>query len=887
MTEKAQGAPLLRPLITTKGLQAAVEASTLGKAVKIVQVGLTATPGEAKPEDTTLPGAVMVPVADGRLVNDHQVNVSALLPDTFESMGICGIAFYLEDGTMFATYREPEPFLEHTAGTTLLVGMDLVMDNIPSESVIVESTGANLILGDWVPVERTVNGKELTKDITLTATDVGALDSKTGGTVEGGVVVRAAAGLQVRDATGNFGLRVVESSGSVYLQGGKTDADETSQKLRLTGWMGKPLSFLQFVVAEGSAPFVNIGGRDYRMYHQGNLDIDTLKGVPNTRKVNGQQLNADVTLTAEDVKAVSTSGGRMTGKLTIYGSGGQLDLVENDQEPEKVWRVEAQGGNMSMVESGVAARLTLKAGGGAVVSGELEVSANVSAATAPTAGKHLTNKTYVDKVGTDIGEAMKKYLRLAGDTMKGRITAAIMKSSILLKDKASVAFQDGAGSVLHLFANGNALRIAHGNNGENRMLDIGQVSIESAVPIYANAGLVAQSPDKAKWMSMEVPTSGNPFIASRATGEAAATQAMVFGKDNISCMKKVISNAAQIRNDAGLEFSPNDDRSGTTWGIGINPNDRTFSVHKYVDAAWTALPFWIDETGVVGMNTLKVKGGADVEYMQVRNAGNPSVELHDPGNTAAMMYKPNGTARLRFCQSNGAGGEAKAYAEIGETGVKSFNKFTSDWNNNRSWGSLGHCMFSGVEILTYSGGLFGAVGQRFHLPGVYGIEMFSGYQTMGNASDCAHIFAATDGATYTQAWSLRNSGQMESPSGWHIAPNGDLWSPRLGSTVVDWAVANLANVNHIHNASQGNGSMVQGRHSEVGTYMMAAFNPAAGGQCNPGTQVAGAHLYPAACGEWSQNRGWALPGTWMCCGFVDANDDDRWDDRSTLWFRVA
>lgn len=887
MTEKAQGAPLLRPLITTKGLQAAVEASTLGKAVKIVQVGLTATPGEAKPEDTALPGAVMVPVADGRLVNDHQVNVSALLPDTFQSMGICGIAFYLEDGTMFATYREPEPFLEHTAGTTLLVGMDLVMDNIPSESVIVESTGANLILGDWVPVERTVNGKELTKDITLTATDVGALDSKAGGTVEGGVVVRAAAGLQVRDGTGNFGMRMVESSGSVYLQGGKTDGDEANQKLRLTGWMGKPLSFLQFVVAEGSAPFVNIGGKDYRMYHQGNLDIDTLKGVPNTRKVNGKQLNADVTLTADDVKAVSTSGGRMTGKLTIYGSGGQLDLVENDQTPEKVWRVEAQGGNLSMVESGVAARLTLKAGGGAVVSGELEVSDNVSANTAPTADKHLANKKYVDDATKNVGGVFKKYLPLAGGTLTGAVIGAIMKGALKLKDKASVSFQDGGGTVLHAFANGNALRFAHGNNGENRILDISQASIESAVPIYANAGLVAQSPDKAKWMSMEVPTSGNPFIASRAAGEAAATQAIVFGKDDMSLMKTVRMNDGQVRADAGLRFSPNDDMSGTTWGIGVNPNDRTLSVHKYVNGAWTALPFWIDETGVVSMNTIKVKGGADIEYLQVRNSGNPSVELHDPGRNAAMMYKPNGTSTIRFCQSNGAGGEARGYAEISENGVKGFARFTAEWSNARSWHSFDHVSFWAGHRAVGEGELFGLMGQRYtNQAGGYDVEMFHGFQTTNDVNGITHVFGC-QGEGYLRAWTLNNYGHMTSPGGWYITQNGDLWSPRLGTNVVDWAAGSFALHSHAHDASQGNASMVQGRHSEVGTYMFAALHVNAGGPYNPGQQVPGSLLYPAACGEWSQNRSWTFPGTWMCCGYVDPNNDDRYDDRSTLWFRVA
>ncbi|MGL4508249.1 MAG: phage tail protein, partial [Aeromonas sobria] len=199
MTDQTKAAaPLLRPLITTAGLAAAVQASTLGKKCEITHIGLSATPGTAAVGDKTLPGeAFRVPVADGRVINEYQVNVSGLIMDTHPSLSIHGIGFYLSDGTLFALHRETAPFLNHTAGTTLLVGMDMVMNNIPSDVIHVESTGANLILGDFVPLNRRVNNKVLDKDITLNAADVGALSTAGGGTVTGPVRIMHASGLRV------------------------------------------------------------------------------------------------------------------------------------------------------------------------------------------------------------------------------------------------------------------------------------------------------------------------------------------------------------------------------------------------------------------------------------------------------------------------------------------------------------------------------------------------------------------------------------------------------------------------------------------------------------------------------------------------------------------
>ncbi|MGL4351828.1 MAG: pyocin knob domain-containing protein, partial [Plesiomonas shigelloides] len=239
-------------------------ASTLGESAKIVQVGLTETPGTASDSMETLPGEVLrLPVADGSNVGPHQVNITALLNEGHPSLSLTGMGFYLEDGTLFAVYLVDSPFLNHPAGTNTILSLDVLMNNIPGESIQVLPTDLDIDLAKYVRITRTVNGKALSSDITLAPEDVGAFP-KTGGIVDGNATVDGQ--FQVRANGRTF--RVIESGGFVYLQAGNTD-DENDQKMVISGYNAKPLSFFRLEMKSGVHPFVRQAGVDYRIYHQG------------------------------------------------------------------------------------------------------------------------------------------------------------------------------------------------------------------------------------------------------------------------------------------------------------------------------------------------------------------------------------------------------------------------------------------------------------------------------------------------------------------------------------------------------------------------------------------------------------------------------------------
>ncbi|WP_262411721.1 phage tail protein [Aeromonas hydrophila] len=414
--------------------------------------------------------------------------------------------------------------------------------------------------------------------------------------------------------------------------------------------------------------------------------------------------------------------------------------------------------------------------------------------------------------------------------------------------------------------------------------------IDAKDAIYGRVGLIARSRAGSTWLGIETPENGDPYISARASGEIAAAPALTFAGKRIRAHKLVHADSMQVQADAGLRFAPTDDWSGTTWGLGVNLITRTWGLHRYSDGVWNASPFWVNATGAVGMNGLVVAGGSESSYHQVKNAGNPSVELHEPGKFAVMMYKPQGTSTIRFVQSNGAGGEAKAYGVVDADGFDTIEgRFRATYPAaNRSWAGIGQCQFWGENLNSGNGALIGLVGHRYTIPGKYAMEHILGSYLSDNPDLSTFVLSACDGGSYRRTWQFRNNGEVIAPQGWSINSAGEMYPSRLGGTnLIDWCQSGFAYKSHTHTAAQGNQDIVAGGWGQIGTHMMAAVIPGHAAAMNPSATIAGSSLRPANCSEWGQNRDWALPGTWKCLGFVSNNDDDRWDDRTTLWIRIA
>ncbi|QPR86512.1 phage tail protein [Aeromonas hydrophila] len=410
--------------------------------------------------------------------------------------------------------------------------------------------------------------------------------------------------------------------------------------------------------------------------------------------------------------------------------------------------------------------------------------------------------------------------------------------------------------------------------------------VDAKDAIYARVGLIARSRAGSTSLGMETPENANPYISARASGENNPVQVVAFEKEVIRFNKATFAGSAQIGLDAGLRFAPNGDFSGTTWGLGINAETRTLGLHRYENGAWSQQVLSVDKYGTLRAAGLEVEAEVKGNYVQVQNSGNPAVELHQPGNSAVMMYKPQNAKKFRFCQSTGNGGEHVGWGEIDADGFSTVQgRFRANYPAaNRSWTGLRQNAFNLNEVVVGSGSFVGVTGGQLHFPGQWAVEFGYGVYVNENASLCGHVLNCTDGGTFHKFWQFRNDGLIASPAGGGLQAGGIPYGTAFGGygDMVTWANASFA----LKQAASGNADVVAGSYHAIGAYVFAALIPA-GGKTSHGQRAAGAYLRPCSAAEWGY-AGYSLPGTWQCMGdIMGANDDERYDDRATLWIRVA
>ncbi|WP_429067088.1 phage tail protein [Aeromonas bestiarum] len=413
--------------------------------------------------------------------------------------------------------------------------------------------------------------------------------------------------------------------------------------------------------------------------------------------------------------------------------------------------------------------------------------------------------------------------------------------------------------------------------------------VDAKDAIYARTGVIARSragSNGGTWLGMEAPENADPYISAKVNAENAPSKVITIGRNELTAHKRLAASAVRIADNAGLKFSPYDDFRGLAWGAGMDAANGVWGLHRYQDGVWQAQSLWVNPDGVVQANALVVKGGSESQYHQVRNSGNPSLELHQPGNSAVMIYKPKNTTTIRFSQSNGSGGENVGYGSADSDGFSTVQgRFRANYPAaNRSWAGLGQNAFHLNQVTVGSGSFVGVTGGQLTFPSQWGVEFGYGVYVNENPSLCAHVLNCTDGGTFHKFWQFRNDGLIASPAGGGLQAGGIPYGTAFGGygDMVTWANASFA----LKQAASGNADVVAGSYHAIGAYVFAALIPA-GGKTSHGQRAAGAYLRPCSASEWGY-AGYSLPGTWQCMGdIMGANDDDRYDDRATLWIRVA
>ena len=153
----------LIPYITQAGLQAALDAHRQEIAARITTLVLGDS-GYAPPLKNGYCTATAlrqerqrVVIANGRRISDHQIELSALVEgnDAYE---VRELGFYLEDGTLFALWSNPQQALAWKSDKVpLIIALELAFAALPANSVTVQNNGAplELLLGKELAIAGT------------------------------------------------------------------------------------------------------------------------------------------------------------------------------------------------------------------------------------------------------------------------------------------------------------------------------------------------------------------------------------------------------------------------------------------------------------------------------------------------------------------------------------------------------------------------------------------------------------------------------------------------------------------------------------------------------------------------------------------------------------
>ena len=394
---------------------------------------------------------------------------------------------------------------------------------------------------------------------------------------------------------------------------------------------------------------------------------------------------------------------------------------------------------------------------------------------------------------------------VSGGQMAGSIvTPNGLKSAIDVADKASILFRDGSNSLMHQSANGNAIVWGHGASGEHYMADLNVNGAWNTLGAQYGTHHIAKSRNNTTWLGIESSEELEPYISFQAPGMASAVKGISFTNQEFFSWRSLASEHFRVATDAGLKFSPDSNLSGITWGVGINPDNRSIGFHTYTNGAWTSAPLQIASNGTTTISgatsigggvavggSITTSGIVDVKggYLKTERGTNPMVEWHAPGKHAWISYVPD-EGGLVMGPSNGSG----ALSTPGVHFTAGANNFTGRINvaqhQGRAWTGMGVAAFHNTQTDVGEGALHGLVTGKYHFAGSHILEMGLGNIHSANSAASGHTLWTTDGGGYTKIWQFNNAGTLSSPEHWSIGTtgmlNGTVWGGNLNTWIATY-----------------------------------------------------------------------------------------------------
>ncbi|CAJ1855804.1 hypothetical protein HLBENOHH_02480 [Aeromonas dhakensis] len=246
------------------------------------------------------------------------------------------------------------------------------------------------------------------------------------------------------------------------------------------------------------------------------------------------------------------------------------------------------------------------------------------------------------------------------------IKTAKNKNAIVINDKGSVSFQDGSNTRFHLWADGGAFKLSHGNDAQNPILTFLQNGDISSIGTFTAKDFLQSTAQSSLPNSSARKDYVDAQIAAIDAKNLTRAGDTMTGPLNFKAGQ---SGAAVF--DAGASALFRNDNSKSWFHISKLAPDRGLVISQGVTPSDPIAEFSAGRVDF-GKQTYVNSG-----LFQLVTAGNPTLEFHVPGKHGRIMWVDNTTGDFNFGTSNGSFGEAARIMQLRSNGSG-----ISLWGNN-------------------------------------------------------------------------------------------------------------------------------------------------------------------------------------------------------------